>query len=263
MPYRVDLPDPPAHAIDRLIELGALDVEPVAGGIVALMPDGVPADRVAGVLGVPDVRVSPALGRDDESVWALVPRPVRTRTLLFVPAAMAAGPDAVKLVDSPAFGTGLHATTALCLQLIEDLLDLAVPDRLLDVGTGSGILALGALRRGLPHATGLDLDPVALETAAENARLNQLTHRLALVRGGPDAVRGAWPLVVANIRAADLMAMAPALVRRVGSGGHLVLSGIPRSVGEGVSRTYRRLGMSDAGVASRDGWVALVLRTSW
>ena len=264
MPYRVDLPDPPAHALETLIDLGALDVEragPV--GLAALMPDAVAPEMLARAMGGHDMRVSPAAGRDDDSVWRLSPRPVQVRSLTIVPASMQSSGGAVRIADGPAFGTGLHATTALCLEAIEDLLDESVPARMLDVGTGSGILALAALRRGVQRAVGLDMDPVAVLAAADNARLNGLAGRLSIVRGGPHCVRGSWPLVVANIRAAELMAMASALVRRVASRGHLVLSGIPGAVADEVERTYRRLGMTQASRSARDGWSALTLYPSW
>lgn len=263
MPYRIDLRDPPEHALDTLMDFGALDVEPVEGGLAALMPDVVSAEVVASALSVTDVRVSPAVGRDDDSVWMLGPRAVRTRTLSIVPAGGAPQPGALQIADRPAFGTGLHPTTALCLRILEDLLDREVPARILDVGTGSGILALAALRLGVARAVGLDIDADTLRAAAENARLNAIARRLSLVRGGPDALRGSWPLVVANIRAAELMAMAPGLVRRLASGGQLVLSGVPRGVTEDVERTYRRLGMVRLRVEERAGWSALVLRPSW
>lgn len=263
MPYRIDLHDPPEHALDTLMDLGALDVEPVEGGLAALMPDAVSPADIARVLGVIGIRVSPAVGRDDDSVWTLGVRSVRTRTLAIVPAGGATQQGALRIADRPAFGTGLHPTTALCLHILEDLVEGELPPRMLDVGTGSGILALAALRVGVPRAVGLDVDPEALHAAAENARLNALTARLFLVRGGPDSVRGSWPLVVANIRSAELMAMARALARRVASGGRLVLSGIPRGVADDVVRTYRRVGMTPLGVEERDGWAALVMRASW
>src|SRR6185295_1345454 len=142
-----------------------------------------------------------------------------------------------------AFGTGQHPTTALCLEALQDEIAAATPDSLLDVGTGSGVLAIAALMLGVPGAVGIDIDPAALAAAAENARVNCVGERLRLMRGGPEVVSGRWPLVVANVLAAPLVEMAPALVRRVGHHGHLVLSGIPESVEPDVSRAYRRLGM--------------------
>lgn len=263
VPYRIDLRHPNGDAFDTLVALGALDVESVDGALAALMPDSVSAADVARALGLMDVRASRAIGRDDESVWTLNPRAVRTRTLQFLPASMPATPGALRMAEGLAFGTGLHPTTVLCLEALEDLLDVVTPARALDVGTGSGILALAALQRGVARAVGVDLDADALQVAAENVRLNGLAGRLSLVRGGPDAVRGAWPLIVANVRAAELMELAPTLVRRLASGGRLMLSGIPQSVASEVEQTYRRLGLTPVRSDIRDGWSAIVLAPTW
>jgi ribosomal protein L11 methyltransferase len=227
------------------------------------MPDTVSTVDLATALGRTDVRVSPAVGRDDESVWTLSLRPVRLRTLQILPASMPATPGAVRIADGPAFGTGLHPTTVLCLEALEDLLDVVTRARVLDVGTGSGILALAAVQRGATGAVAIDTDAEAVRTAAENVRLNRATDRVLLVRGGVDALRGVWPVVVANIRAAELMELAPSLVRRVASGGRLVLSGIPQSVALDVEHTYRRFGMRHIGIDRREGWAALLLAPSW
>ena len=77
-----------------------------------------------------------------------------------------------RLIDAAAFGTGLHPTTALCLEALEEEVGIAAPDAVLDVGTGSGVLALGALMLGVPRALGIDIDDEALRIAAENARIN-------------------------------------------------------------------------------------------
>ena len=180
-----------------------------------------------------------------------------------MPANASAEPGALRLTDSAAFGTGLHPTTAMCLEAIEEALEPSTPGALLDVGTGSGVLALAALLMGVPRALGLDIDAEALRAAAENARLNGLDRRLQLTRGGPDAVAGTWPLVVANLLAAPLVELAPVLVRRVGHHGRLMLSGIASSVEKDVDRAYRRLGMQHVLARSRAGWSALVLQASW
>ena len=263
MPYRIDLRDAPDDAFDRLVGLGALDVEQFADGLAALLPDGVAVARVTRALGVDNVSVSPAQGHDDGSVWILSRRPVRVGRLLIVPAHMPARPGALRLGDGPAFGTGLHATTGLCLEALQETLDIEGPARVLDVGTGSGVLALAALLGGVPRAIGLDIDDDSLRVAAENARLNAFTARMQLVRGGPEAVQGSWPLVLANVQAAPLMEMAPALVRRVEHGGRLVLSGIPSSLAPEVEQVYRRLGMRHTRSETRAGWTALVLHPSW
>jgi ribosomal protein L11 methyltransferase len=264
VPYRIDLRDVAEDALDRLVDLGAIDAERTQdGGLAALMPDSVAPERVASALNVDDLSISPAVGRDDGSVWMLSPRPIRVGRIRIVPSHMTAEPDALRLIDATAFGTGLHPTTALCLEALEETVQIAPPDAVLDVGTGSGVLALAALTIGVPGALGVDIDDGALRVAAENARINGLDTRLQLARGGPETVAGAWPLVLANVLAAPLIEMAPALVRRVAHRGRLVLSGIPSSVEPDVDRAYRRLGMRRVGVKSRAGWVALLLQASW
>jgi ribosomal protein L11 methyltransferase len=220
-------------------------------------------EQLVDALGLDCIVVSPAVGRDDASVWVLSQRPIRVGRLSIVPSDFEAGPLVVRLRDTPAFGTGLHPTTVLCLQALESIVSIAAPEAVLDVGTGSGILALAALALGVPQALALELDDEALHAAAANARLNGFDGRLQLVRGSPDTVSGSWPLVLANILAAPLIEMAPALVRRVGHHGRLVLSGIPVSVEPDVSAAYRRLGMRRVEVVSRGGWVALVLQATW
>ena len=265
MPYRVDLRDATDESLDRLVELGALDVELLHdGAMAALIPDGITPGQVASALGTASIVVSPAAGRDAGSVWVLSPRRIHIGRLRIVPARVETEPGALRLIDASAFGTGLHPTTALCLEAIDDAMPLAaIPDAVLDIGTGSGILALGALMLGVPRALAIDLDDDALRVAAENARMNGLEARLQLARGGPDVVTGSWPLVLANVLAAPLIEMAPAVVRRIGHRGQLVLSGIPSSIEQDVMQAYRHLGMRLVDVKSRAGWVALVMQASW
>lgn len=264
MPYRLDLRNARDDAFDRLVELGAIDVELGADGtLAALMPDSIAPEQVASDLGVHDLEVRPALGRDAESVWILSPRAIRIGRLRIAPADIEADPGALRLIDAAAFGTGLHPTTALCLEALEEIMNISTPRGVLDVGTGSGVLALAALVLGVPQAAGIDVDDEALRVAAENARINALDDRLQLRHGGPDTLAGTWPVVLANVLAAPLIDMAPALVRRVGHHGQLVLSGIPSSVQQDVEQVYRRLGMHCVRAASRAGWVALTLRASW
>jgi ribosomal protein L11 methyltransferase len=264
VPYRIDILEPEQDALDRLVELGAIDAELAPdGSMAALMPDGVAPERVAAALGVERLSISPAVPRDDGSIWVLGPRPVRVGRLRILPAD--AGPErgAIRLIDAPAFGTGLHPTTALCLDAIDEALQAAGVDAVLDVGTGSGVLALGALALGVPRALGIDIDTGALGVAAENARLNGFEGRLRLARGGPETVTGRWPLVLANVLAGPLIEMAPALVQRVGHQGRLVLSGMRASLAEDVEQPYRHLGVRRVHVMSRAGWAALVLQASW
>jgi ribosomal protein L11 methyltransferase len=266
VPYRVDLRTAGNDALDRLVELGAIDAEcSRPGGIAALMPDSVAPEQVAAALGVDvgSISISPAAGRDAGSVWVLGPRPISIGRLRIVPAHTESEPGVLRLVDAAAFGTGLHATTALVLEVLDDEVQIALPDAVLDIGTGSGVLALAALTLGVSRALAVDIDEEALRVAAENARLNALEDRLQLARGGPEAVTGTWPMVLANVLPAPLIEMAPALVRRVGHHGQVVLSGISSSAEREVEQAYCRLGLRRVRTKSRAGWVALVLRASW
>lgn len=263
VPYRLDIAHPPDGALDTLVHLGALDVEASGAGLAAIMPDGVAPETVARALGVSQVAASAAHGRDDGSVWRLNPGIVRAGGVLIAPVDADAPAGALRLTDSATFGSGLHPTTALCLDALDEALSAAVPDTLLDVGTGSGILALAALLRGVPRAVGIDIELEALAVAAQHARLNGLEHRVRLVLGGVDAVEGTWPLIAANVLAAPLIEMAPVLVRRVAHRGRLILSGIPSSVSSEVERAYRRFGMHSVRTESRGGWTVIVLDASW
>lgn len=263
MPYRVDLHGARDDALDRLVELDALDVEISNDGTIsALMPDNVTPARVAGTLGVNQVSVSPATARDAGSTWVLRPRPIRIGSLRIVPAGME-DPDALMLIDAAAFGTGLHPTTAMCLEALDELIQRSMPPAVLDIGTGSGVLALGALKLGVPRALAIDLDRAALDVAAENARINGLVERVQLVHGGPERVTGTWPLVAANILPAPLIDMAPTFVRRLGHRGVAILSGMPSSVEQEVERAYRHSGLTCVDHKARAGWVGLVMQATW
>jgi len=264
VPYRIDARDCRDDSFDRLVELGALDVELSRERVLsALLPDSITPEQVTSALGVDAIAVSAAVGRDADSVWVLNPRPIRIGRLEIVPAHLTSPAGGLRLIDAAAFGTGLHPTTALCLEALDEAVQSALPDEILDVGTGSGVLALAALALGVPRALAIDIDAEALRVAGENADVNGMRERLELARGGPETVAGVWPLVLANVLAAPLIEMAPALVRRVGHHGRLVLSGIPASVEPDVDRAYRHLGMKRVDVKSRAGWVALVLQASW
>src|SRR5215204_3534607 len=174
MPYRIDVPAG-GRRFEQLIDLGALDVElDEDGRLAALMPDSVRPAQIGRALGVDRLSVSPAVGRDANSVWVLSQRPIQIGRVRIVPADTEPAPGSVRLRDTPAFGTGLHPTTALCLEWLDETLAGDRADAILDVGTGSGVLALAALTLGVPDAHGVDVEDEALRVAADNARLNGL-----------------------------------------------------------------------------------------
>ena len=137
------------------------------------------------------------------------------------------GAAVVRLDPGLAFGSGTHPTTALCLRWLDGLAGEGLLDgaRVLDFGCGSGILALAALKLGAVHATGIDNDAQALQATADNAARNGVGERLS-VHAPEDAPEGTWPVVVANILASALDALAGTIATRVAPGGRLALSGI-------------------------------------
>ena len=133
----------------------------------------------------------------------------------------------VRLDPGLAFGSGTHPTTALCLQWLDSLAaDGALQGRrVLDFGCGSGILALAALKLGAAHADGVDNDPQALAASRDNAERNGVGDALAVFEPA-QAPAQAYPIVVANILASALDALAETLAARTASGGRIALSGI-------------------------------------
>ena len=129
----------------------------------------------------------------------------------------------VRLDPGLAFGTGTHPTTALCLEWLDGQ-DLAGKS-VLDFGCGSGILAIAALKLGAERAIGVDNDPQALIASRDNAERNGVAARL-LACTPAEEPNASYPVVVANILASALDALAPHLANRVAPGGHIALSGI-------------------------------------
>jgi ribosomal protein L11 methyltransferase len=137
---------------------------------------------------------------------------------------VARAPTGILLRSNKAFPP-YHPTTKMCLRLmLQDLKQRRCQD-LVDVGCGSGILALAGLKLGVKRAVAVDLDPRAISTSRANAELNHLEQHLLLVRGSTEAVGGSFDLVLANLPVQVLREKLPELLRLSRSGGSLVLSG--------------------------------------
>ncbi|CAN5552138.1 hypothetical protein BH09MYX1_BH09MYX1_24010 [soil metagenome] len=169
------------------------------------------------------------------------------------------GAKVLELEPGRAFGTGLHETTALVAPALSSRRKDLSGKSVLDVGTGSGILALVALGLGAKDAIGIDVDADAIEVAKDNARRNSYADCTRFDITAIDSLDGAFPIVLANIEADALVAMTPELVRHVGPGGLLVLSGILQSRKDDVRRAFDpALHLLEA--PSKGEWVALVYR---
>ncbi len=205
------------------------------------------------------------------------PVPIGKR-LLIIPTWMdfAAGERTVVKIDpGMAFGTGTHPTTQLCLGILEDLLDPLLIGALaegksqltmIDLGCGSGILGIAAVKLGVSHALGVDLDPEAVEAARQNSVVNDVGNRLdffvgslAEIKAGSFPIKRA-PLVVANI-------LAPVIVRLLAAGlndivathGKLLLSGILEQQAVDVETAVQASGMHLKGKRQDGDWLALLV----
>lgn len=159
----------------------------------------------------------------------------------------------VELDPGMAFGTGLHPTTRQCLEVLSDA-ELSGRS-LLDVGTGSGILAIAAGKRGATPIVATDVDALAVQAARENCEHNGIT--ATVLEGSAGDVSGTFDVVVANIVAATLQSIAPDLRARLAPGATLVLAGI---IAEKEQATLEAFGLPVSARDQRDDWVSLVLR---
>ena len=186
-------------------------------------------------------------------------RPVRAGSLTIRAPRNEAG-EGLEVVIEPAmaFGTGGHATTRLALAAMEEAMADHPGAAVLDVGTGSGVLAIAAVRLGAARALGIDNDPEAVIATAGNAALNGVADRVASDRDWPD---GGYAVVVANIVSPILLSLKDRLVGAVSPGGRLVLSGILSTEADGVARAFTTdtglTEMGRRGLSADAEWVSL------
>ncbi len=170
-------------------------------------------------------------------------------------------PDDVVLALDPgmAFGTGLHPTTRLCLAAVEALSDRGIlaGARVLDVGCGSGILAIAALKLGATSALGLDTDPIAIEATIANARRNALVRRLHAREGSLPSGEAGFDVVLANLIAGLLVPLASGLRDELRPGGVLLASGIFIDREGDVRAAFEAAGLEVTGRTAEGDWVAL------
>ncbi|KRA50814.1 50S ribosomal protein L11 methyltransferase [Pseudoxanthomonas sp. Root630] len=202
---------------------------------------------------------------DWERAWLDQFKPMRFGTRTFIVPWNHAVPDeaqtddaaVVRLDPGLAFGSGTHPTTALCLRWLDGLAANGELQgrQVLDFGCGSGILALAALKLGAAGAVGVDNDPQALLASADNAQRNGIDERLRVFLPEEEPV-AAYPVVVANILASALDALAETLAARVASGGRIALSGILK--GQEDDLLVRYAAWFDALQATQDGdWMRI------
>ncbi|WP_249976588.1 50S ribosomal protein L11 methyltransferase [Vreelandella olivaria] len=201
--------------------------------------------------------------RDWEREWMDDFTPLRMGERLWIVPSWHKPPeaDAVNLILDPglAFGTGTHPTTALCLEWLDSLATTnQLQDKtVLDVGCGSGILAIAALKLGARHADATDIDPQALLASRDNAKRNHIADQQLSLYYPEQLVGGPYPIVTANILAGPLVELAPVIASHVAPGGSIALSGILANQANDVQEAYQAQGITMDEPAIREGWVRL------
>lgn len=188
----------------------------------------------------PNIVISDIEDQDWTRVWMDAFQPMRFGQRLWIVPSWhpCPEPQAVNLRLDPglAFGTGTHPTTALCLEYLDGVEHM--PDRVLDFGCGSGVLALAALMLGAQQADGTDIDPQALLAMQDNAQRNDLQSRIRTWLPEDFVPDQPYPMVLANILSGPLQQLAPQLSGYLAPGGTLVLSGLLTEQASDVMAAY-------------------------
>lgn len=168
------------------------------------------------------------------------------------------GRAALRLDPGMAFGTGTHETTFLCLELLDELVQGG--EQVLDIGTGSGILAIASLLLGAEKALGVDIDPMCVRVAGENAERNGVTEKYSVVAGDLAAKAGGkYDIITANIVADAIIRLAPEAARRLAPNGRFIASGILEERCGEVAEALAENGLKLLETRRANGWAALLL----
>ncbi|WP_412057761.1 50S ribosomal protein L11 methyltransferase [Bartonella sp. DGB2] len=171
---------------------------------------------------------------------------------------------AIEIDAGQAFGTGHHDTTASCLAMISKHIETLAPRNALDLGTGSGVLAIALAMAYKIPVLASDIDPIAISVATDNVRLNGVSQYIDLITADgfahPNlATHAPFELIIANILANPLIALAPEMVSALAPRGGIILSGILEEQGTRVLQAYQSLGLDHHDKITQNGWVCLYL----
>lgn len=215
------------------------------------------------VAGIPYTSETEGVEQEDwQNGWRKYYHPMDVgQRLAIVPSWQDYDTDRVKLILDPglAFGTGGHETTNLCLEVLDERVKGG--ERVLDIGTGSGILAIAALKLGAAVAEGVDIDPVAVRTAGENAALNGVADKLTVLVGDlSDKASGKYDIITANIVANAIMSLAPAVPGLMADDAVFIASGIIDSRKDEVIAALEAAGLAVLEAKEKRGWECIVCK---
>ena len=278
----VDLPEADSELLQSLLhDWGALGLEvrdaeappmpgvraPLAGEaiVIAFFDRSDAAEEALAEVKVAFPHARPSLEavptQDWSNAWKALIRSVEVGRLWVGPPweVDKAPPGKQRVVIEPkmAFGTGDHPTTSLCLEAVDEFLAAHPGASVLDVGTGTGVLAIAARKLGAGRVVGVDNDAMSVELALENAAANQ-AERLELSGKTLEAIDGTFELVVANILANTLVALAPLICQK--STHRVVLAGVLVPQRAEVEAAYLAQGLLPVGAKTQGEWICLSLR---
>jgi len=172
-----------------------------------------------------------------------------------------AKPDEIVLTIDPkmSFGTGEHQTTKLILRLLEKIVKPGM--KVLDVGSGTGVLAIASVKLGASRAVAVDFDEICLENCKENCVLNGVVNSVQILTGEiDDVIEKDFDLILANIQKNVLLEIADKIKSKLKSSGIVILSGLLESDKDAIEKKYHLLGFKTKFVETSDEWIAIVLK---
>jgi ribosomal protein L11 methyltransferase len=199
--------------------------------------------------------------KDWNEEWKKSFKPINVgENLTIVPSWLQDDSGRTSIIIDPgmAFGTGHHETTKRCLMILERL-SKGGQRSLLDVGTGTGILAIGAAKLGMGPVTGVDIDPLAIELALRNAEMNELPG-ITMFEGGIERVAGSYDVIMANLISELLIKTAHEIAKRLSPGGKAILSGMITGQETGVIKVIEKAGLALENKYVDEKWVTLLCR---
>jgi len=274
--FTITIPEQHRNALaEMLLKLGSLGLSDQGEAVTAYFPDSVDPENINKELKLVGALLEGMDGpaaltfehtvledQDWNSSWkkAFTPIDVGSRFTILPPWEQCTSGRIPLIIDpGMAFGTGHHETTRSCLVLMERYAPEVDRERFLDLGTGTGLLAIAARKLGFTAVTGVDTDPLSIEASLKNIDLNRV-EGIELFEGGIGAAAGTYDMVAANLISGTLIELAGEIAARLRTPGIAILSGILAGQDDEVADAVERAGLR-CGERFRDGkWVSLVCR---